>query len=63
MPEQVQELTQTISNIYKNDAVIKFHTPDYLKHLLEKQAVKRNISLSAFMRLIASEYLRRDQPL
>ena len=63
MPEQVQELTQTISNIYKNDSVIKFHTPDYLKHLLEKQAVKRNISLSAFMRLIASEYLRRNQPL
>jgi len=61
MPKQVQELTQTISTIYKNDAVIKFHTPDYLKHLLEKQAVKRNISLSAFMRLIASEYLRRDQ--
>ena len=61
MPEQDQEWTQTISTIYKNDAVIKFHTPDYLKHLLETQATKRNISLSAFMRLIASEYLRRDQ--
>ena len=63
MPKQDQELTQTISTIYKNDAVIKFHTPDYLKHLLENQATKRNISLSAFMRLIASEYLRRNQPL
>ena len=63
MPKQDPELVQTISTIYKNDAVIKFHTPDYLKQLLEKQAVKRNISLSAFMRLIASEYLRRNQPL
>jgi hypothetical protein len=63
MPEQDQEWTQTISTIYKNDAIIKFHTPDYLKQLLEKQALKRNISLSAFMRLIASEYLRRKQPL
>ena len=63
MPKQAPELVQSISNIYKNDSVIKFHTPDYLKHLLEKQAVKRNISLSAFMRLIASEYLRRNQPL
>ena len=63
MPKQDQELTQIISTIYKNDAVIKFHTPDYLKHALEKQAAQRNISLSAFMRLIASEYLRRKQPL
>jgi len=63
MPKQAPELVQSISNIYKNDTVIKFHTPDYLKQLLEKQAAKRNISLSAFMRLIASEYLRRNQPL
>lgn len=42
----------------RNDTVIKFMASDELKHDLECLAQSRNISLSALLRLILTEYLR-----
>ena len=45
-----------------NETVIKFVTPGELKRALQALANERNITLSALLRLIASEYVKRAQP-
>lgn len=40
---------------------VKFLVPRGLKTSLQRLADERNISLSALMRLIASEYIKRQQ--
>ncbi len=46
-----------------NDELIKFLAPRRLKHDLEELAAERNITLSALLRLVMSEYVRRtNQP-
>ncbi len=44
-----------------NEVRIKFVTPKDLKSALQALANERNITLSALLRLIASEYVRRNQ--
>ena len=44
-----------------NEALIKFVAPDGLKRSLRALANERNISLSALLRLIASEYVKRHR--
>lgn len=44
----------------KNKALIKFVTSRELKNSLQKMANERNITLSSLLRLIASEYLKRN---
>jgi len=46
-----------------NEARIKFVAPASLKHKLQRLANERNITLSALLRLLASEYVRRNQEL
>jgi hypothetical protein len=42
-----------------NEVLIKFLAPRKLKHALEELAAERNIALSALLRLVTSEYVRR----
>jgi len=42
----------------KNEALIKVLVPSDLKHDLLRLAASRNISLSALLRLIVSEYIK-----
>lgn len=44
----------------RNEALIKFVAPDELKDSLQKLANERNITLSSLLRLIASEYVKRN---
>ena len=44
----------------KNGSLIKFVAPMRLKDSLQKLANERNITISSLLRLIASEYLRRN---
>ena len=46
-----------------NQARIKFVAPDALKRALQELANERNITLSALLRLIASEYVKRNRTL
>ncbi len=43
----------------QNEVLIKFLTPQKLKRALQELANERNITLSALLRLISSEYVRR----
>jgi hypothetical protein len=43
-----------------NEVLIKFLAPARLKQALLKLANERNIQLSAMLRLITSEYLKRS---
>ncbi len=43
----------------QNEVLIKFLAPQRLKRALEELAIERNITLSALLRLITSEYVRR----
>ena len=45
---------------YINEVLIKFVSPDKLKRALQHLADERNIALSALLRLIASEYVKRN---
>lgn len=45
-----------------NEVRIKFVAPEDLKNELQKLANERNITLSALLRLITSEYVRRNRP-
>jgi hypothetical protein len=45
-----------------NDELIKFVAPTELKQSLQDMANERNITLSALLRLIASEYIKRIGP-
>jgi len=44
-----------------NRALIKFVAPNDLKAELLQLAYERNITLSSLLRLIASEYVKRNQ--
>ena len=44
-----------------NEVLIKFVAPEALKEALQALANDRNITLSALLRLLASEYIRRNQ--
>ncbi len=49
------------SNIGRiNDELVKFVAPRTLKLALQNLANERNITLSALLRLIASEYVKRN---
>jgi predicted transcriptional regulator len=54
-------MTQNNNKYSVQEALIKFLVPQQLKNRLQALARERNISLSAMMRLIASDYLRRNQ--
>ena len=45
-----------------NEVLVKFVAPSDLKCTLQELANERNIALSALLRLIASEYVKRTQP-
>ncbi len=49
------------NNGNKNKAIIKFVAPIDLKEELQKLANERNIALSSLLRLIASEYIKRNR--
>jgi hypothetical protein len=59
MPNVDPTLAKFTSNNIIDKVAIKFHAPKKLKSALEYQAGLRNVSLSAFMRIISSEYLQR----
>ena len=46
----------------EEEELIKFLLPRDLKRALQALANERNITLSALMRLMASEYVKRNQP-
>jgi hypothetical protein len=48
-------------NQQNSKVFIKFGVPTSLKNTLQKLANERNIGLSALLRLISTEYLRRNQ--
>ncbi len=43
----------------QNEVLIKFLAPRKLKGALEELASERNVALSALLRLVLSEYVRR----
>ncbi len=45
----------------KNESLIKFVAPNGLKDELQKLANERNITISSLLRLIASEYVKRNK--
>jgi hypothetical protein len=45
----------------KNEALIKFIAPNDLKQELQRLANERNITISSLLRLIASEYVKRNR--
>jgi hypothetical protein len=49
------------NNGNKNEALIKFVAPIDLKEALQQLANERNITLSSLLRLIASEYVKRNK--
>ena len=46
-----------------NEVLVKFVAPRKLKCTLQELANERNIALSALLRLIASEYVKRTRPI
>lgn len=50
-----------VKKINRNESLIKFVAPVGLKDSLQLLANERNISLSSLLRLIASEYLKRNK--
>ena len=44
-----------------NEVLIKFVAPEELKRALQELANERNISLSALLRLVISEYVKRNR--
>jgi len=49
------------NNSNKNGALIKFVAPIDLKQAVQQLANERNITLSSLLRLIASEYVKRNR--
>jgi hypothetical protein len=45
----------------QNDDFIKFFMPKKLKSALQLQAAERNISLSALLRLISTDYIKHKK--
>ena len=52
-------MAQEINQQNQNDVLIKFLAPRKLKRVLEELAAERNVALSALLRLVLSEYVRR----
>ena len=50
----------TIKFNHKNQALIKFVAPVDLKRDLKELAEERNIALSALLRLLTTEYVKRN---
>jgi hypothetical protein len=44
----------------KYKTLIKFTAPERLKRNLQQLAIERNITLSSLLRLITSEYVKRN---
>jgi hypothetical protein len=44
-----------------SDVVIRFGAPEKLRSALQELANERNITLSALLRLITTEYVKRSQ--
>jgi len=49
------------NNSNRNEALIKFVAPIDLKQSLQQLANERNIALSSLLRLIASDYVKRNR--
>ena len=49
------------NNRNNNGALIKFVAPNNLKEELLQLAYERNITLSSLLRLIASDYVKRNR--
>jgi hypothetical protein len=49
------------NNSNRNEALIKFVAPIELKQDLQQLANERNIALSSLLRLIASDYVKRNK--
>ncbi len=45
----------------RNEVLVKFVAPRPLKHDLQALAAARNVSLSALLRLVATEYVKRQR--
>ncbi len=58
-PEYVPFMVQDDNPKKQNGVLIKFLAPRKLKLALEELAAERNIALSALLRLVTSEYVRR----
>jgi len=54
-------MTRNIPNKPSNKDLIKFLVPKPLKNSLLIIALERNISISALLRIISSEYAKRNQ--
>ena len=54
-------MTQVLNRQENNRPALKFVVPGDLKRDLQLLAAERNIALSALLRLIASEYVRRNR--
>jgi hypothetical protein len=54
-------MAQTGTNNQINKTTLKVVVPEELKGTLQLLADERNITLSAFLRLISSEYVKRRQ--
>ena len=54
-------MANTIQRNNIGDVVVRFVTPEKLKNDLQTLANERNITLSALLRLISSEYVKRSK--
>ena len=54
-------MTQLLNRQENNRLALKFVVPGELKRDLQLLAAERNIALSALLRLIASEHVRRNR--
>ena len=54
-------MTQNNNRKNINEVRIKFVAPAQLKEALQALANERNITLSALLRLVTSEYVKRNQ--
>ncbi len=55
-------MTHESAQKHTNKERIKFITPVELKQALRELANERNITLAALLRLIATEYVKRNKP-
>lgn len=60
-PEYVPYMAQNENLENQNEVLIKFLVPKRLKLALKERADERNITISALLRLISSEYVKRTQ--
>ena len=56
-------MTKNDNRIHINEVLIKFVAPGKLKRSLQDLADERNITLSALLRLVMSEYVKRNGPI